>query len=102
MNTLTAPAGLAPASTRSPASEPAAASTACAPFRIAPGAMLVLRRGRGMRIEVIEGRLWVTARGDAQDHFIGPGGQHTLGQVQAVVIENLGPAPALLRIVPDR
>lgn len=93
MNTLTftAPAATAPA----PA---VAASSPSAPFRIAAGAVLALAAGQGRAVEVIEGRLWVTAEGDGADHFVGPGGRHPLGQARRVVLENLGSVPALLRL----
>jgi hypothetical protein len=95
MNTLTFSASAAPASASS-----APAVPAHAPFRIAAGAVLALRHGRGLRVEVMEGRLWITAAGDTQDHFVGPGGRHALGQAHAVVIENVGSGTALLRLVP--
>lgn len=99
MNTLTAPS---PACAAPRTFDTPAVRAASAPFRIAPGAVLTLRQGRDMRVEVIVGRLWITGAGDAQDHFVGPGGRHSMGRVAAVVIESLGPTPALLRIVPDR
>lgn len=95
MNTLTLPASAARASAPSVSAAPAHA-----PFRIAAGAMLTLRHGRDLRIEVTEGRLWVTAAGDAQDHFVGAGERHSLGRARAVVIENIGVETALLRLVP--
>ena len=93
MNTLTFTAPAVPASAPS-----APASSASAPFRIAAGAVLALAAGRGRVVEVMEGRLWVTAEADGADHFVGPGGRHALGNARRVVIENLGSAPALLRL----
>ena len=96
MNALTLPASAAPASARS-----APAAPAHAPFRMAVGAVLRLRHGRGLRIEVMEGMLWVTATGESQDHFVGPGERHGLGRSRAVVLENLSTRTALVRLVPD-
>jgi hypothetical protein len=93
MNTLALPATAAPAQ-----AQPAPARSAALPFRIAAGAVLTLREGRDLRIEVIEGRLWVTSVGDTEDHFIGPGACHALGRARTVVIENVGREPALLRL----
>jgi len=94
MNTLALNATAAPA--KAPSSP---ASNASAPFRIAAGAVLTLRHGRDLRVEVIEGRLWVTAKGDASDHFVSPGQPHALGRSRTVVIENIGRESALLRLV---
>ena len=98
MDALTLPASAAPASTRS-AAVPAAA--AHAPFRMAAGALLTLCHGRDMRIEVMEGLLWVTAVGEPQDHFVGPGDRHGLGRSRTVVMENVSARTALVRLVPD-
>ena len=96
MNTLTLPASAAPVR-----ATPAPALPAHAPFRIAAGAVLTLRHGRDMRIEVMEGRLWVTATGDPRDHFVGPGDRHALGGARNVVMENVSHCAALVRLVPD-
>jgi len=34
---------------------------------------LALAGGSGIRLLVLEGRLWATRSGDPQDHFLGPG-----------------------------
>ena len=95
MNTAALTPSLAPTST-----VPAApARLAERPFRIAAGAVLCLRHARGLQVQVIEGRLWVTAEGDAEDHVVGPGGTLPLGRARAVVMENIGRDAALLRLV---
>jgi len=98
MNALTLPASAAPAPARS-ADAPAA--PVHAPFRMAAGAVLTLRHGRDMRIEVMEGLLWVTAAGEPQDHFVAPGDRHGLGRSRNVVMENVSARTALVRLVPD-
>ena len=80
------------------ASSAPVSSASAAPFRIAAGAVLTLRQGRDLTVEVIEGRLWITSAGDGADHFVGPAGCHPLGRARVVVIENVGRASALLRL----
>lgn len=101
MNALTLPASAAPASARSAAAPAAPAAPVHAPFRMAAGAVLTLRHGRDMRIEVMEGLLWVTAAGEPQDHFVAPGDRHGLGRSRNVVMENVSARTALVRLVPD-
>ena len=101
MNALTLPASAAPASARSAAAPAAPAAPFHAPFRMAAGAVLTLRHGRDMRIEVMEGLLWVTAAGEPQDHFVAPGDRHGLGRSRNVVMENVSARTALVRLVPD-
>jgi len=98
MNALTLPASATPASARAAA---APAAPVHAPFRMAAGAVLTLRHGRDMRIEVMEGLLWVTAAGEPQDHFVAPGDRHGLGRSRNVVMENVSARTALVRLVPD-
>jgi len=66
---------------------------------MAAGALLTLRHGRDLRVEVLEGRLWVTAQGDARDHFVGPGDRHPLGRARGVVMENVSHGTALVRLI---
>jgi len=95
MNTLSFTSTAPGRASSAPASSASAAAT---PFRIAAGAVLTLRQGRDLCVEVIEGRLWITAESDGDDHFVGPGCRHPLGRARTVVIENVGRDSALLRL----
>jgi hypothetical protein len=72
----------------------------------AGGPIVVLNPGRARtlavrateRLEVLQGRLWLTRRGDLDDHFLHDGEQIVFGRREQVVIESDGPEPARFRI----
>ena len=47
-------------------------------FEIQPGQTLQLRDGKGTRVEVLSGELWVTQQGDRRDHVIWAGGEFAI------------------------
>lgn len=40
---------------------------------------LRLREARGIAIEVVDGRVWITEYGDPADRFLGAGGRYRIG-----------------------
>jgi hypothetical protein len=66
--------------------------------RLAKDQMLVWQGGRGHRLEVLQGRVWVTASNCLDDHFLDAGARLTLPAHTRVVVS--GESLALVHIVP--
>lgn len=66
--------------------------------QLAKDQMLVWQGGRGHRLEVLQGRVWVTASNYLDDHFLDAGARLPLPAHTRVVIS--GESLALVRIVP--
>jgi hypothetical protein len=47
---------------------------------------LRLRRARGVAIEVLTGRVWITEDGRAGDHLLGPGRRYRVGGEGLVLV----------------
>jgi len=47
---------------------------------------LRLREARGMAIEVVDGRVWITEHGNPADRFLGAGGRYRVGGDGLVLI----------------
>jgi hypothetical protein len=45
-------------------------------LKLKDGSFLRLRSARGMAIEVVGGRVWITEDGHDGDRFLGPGGSY--------------------------
>jgi hypothetical protein len=65
---------------------------------LAKDQMLVWQGGRGHILEVLHGRVWLTASNCLDDHFLGAGARLTLPAHTRVVVS--GESPALVRIAP--
>ena len=65
---------------------------------LARNATLVLRLPRGARIDVGAGRVWLTERGDLDDHFIDAGGRHVVRHAGPVVLQGESALPARIRV----
>lgn len=65
---------------------------------LAKDQMLVWHGGRGHRLEVLQGRVWVTASNCLDDHFLDAGARLPLPAHTRVVVS--GESLALVRIVP--
>ena len=65
---------------------------------LARNATLVLRLPRGACIAVGAGRIWLTERGDLDDHFIDAGGQHVVRRAGPVVLQGESALPARIRV----
>lgn len=48
---------------------------------------LRLREARGVAIEVVGGRVWITEDGDPADRFLGAGGRYLVGGDGLVLVE---------------
>ena len=48
---------------------------------------LRLREARGMAIEVVDGRVWITEDGFRDDRFLGAGGRYRVGGDGLVLVE---------------
>jgi len=48
---------------------------------------LRLQAARGMAIEVLDGRVWITEHGDPSDRFLGAGGSYRVGGDGLVLVE---------------
>jgi hypothetical protein len=48
-------------------------------LRLKNNDFLRLRRARGLAIEVVDGRVWITEHGCAADRFLGAGGRYRVG-----------------------
>lgn len=69
---------------------------------LAPGTVLHLPTGHRVQLHLstgTQGRLWLTRRGDADDHFILPGAVLDVEGAEQVVVESDGPGTATVRIV---
>ena len=98
MERLTEPRSLAP--TRiAPRRGPLAASQAAGRFRIDPGSTLHLAVDTDLTVEVDDGRIWLTAAGDARDHFPGAGARLEFAAGSDLMIEAEG-GPALVTVIP--
>ena len=57
--------------------------------RLGAGEFLKLRDGRGQRLEVLDGWVWVTQDGDPRDAFIGKGGSFVFDRSGLAIVEAL-------------
>jgi hypothetical protein len=48
---------------------------------------LRLRGARGVAIEVVDGRVWITEDGREEDSFLAPGGRYLVGGDGLVLVE---------------
>ena len=76
-----------------------AASKAAGCFRVDPGRPLHLGADTYVAVEVVEGRIWLTAAGDSRDHFPSAGACLEFVAGSDVLIEAEG-GPALVEIRP--
>jgi hypothetical protein len=76
-------------------------AAAMASMTLPIGEARTLRHFAGARIEVTNGRIWLTEPGDLDDHFVGSGESMLLHQDGPVVIQSDGRSAAVLRIVSD-
>jgi hypothetical protein len=65
---------------------------------LARGATARLRLPRGARLAVVSGRIWLTERGDTDDHFVAAGGQHVVRHAGPVVLEGDSGVVARVRV----
>lgn len=65
-----------------------------------PGQTLQLRRHGALRLQVQQGRVWLTRSGDSDDHFVAAGQALQLPPGRGTVIENDGRQPARLQLRP--
>jgi len=65
---------------------------------LARNATLALRLPRGACIAVGAGRIWLTERGDLDDHFIDAGGRHVVRRAGPVVLQGESALPARIRV----
>lgn len=77
---------------RQPASSPTSL------YRLGPVQAMTLNRCAGRDLVVLQGRLWVTEPDDGEDHVVHATERLRLCAEQGVVIESLGPGPAVYRI----
>ncbi|WP_026097130.1 DUF2917 domain-containing protein [Ideonella sp. B508-1] len=63
---------------------------------LAPAEVLSRSGVAGARLQVLAGRVWLTETGDAGDHVLSTGEQHTVRGPGRVVVEALGPEVAVL------
>lgn len=75
-----------------------AASSPTPPFRLLPVQAMTLNRCAGREIVVLQGRLWVTEPDGGEDHVLHAHERLRLRAGQGVVIESLGPGPAIYRL----
>lgn len=92
MNTALTPLA-APAATAAtaPTAVPKAAQPSTPVHTLAPGTLRRLGGCAGRQITVLQGRLWLTEPGDADDHFVAAGHTRVLFSDGPVVIENDSP-----------
>lgn len=64
------------------------------PFDLHAGQVITLPNSRDHWLLVLQGRVWLTQRGDADDHFLQAGQRLLLGNHGDVVIEADGGEPA--------
>jgi quercetin dioxygenase-like cupin family protein len=64
-----------------------------------PGQTLHLRRHGALRLQVQQGRVWLTRSGDTDDHFVAAGQALHLPPGRGTVIENDGRRPARLQLL---
>jgi hypothetical protein len=57
--------------------------------RLGAGEFLKVRDGRGQRLEVLDGSVWVTQDGDPRDAFIGKGGSFVFDRSGLALVEAL-------------
>lgn len=60
-------------------------------LQFAPGESLRWTQRRGVKLEVLSGRIWLTHRGDPHDHFLHAGESCTLRRETASLIGADGP-----------
>ena len=60
------------------------------PIAMTSGSLARIEDGRGVRVEVWDGGLWITQHADARDYFIGPGGSLTLDRDGVAIVHALG------------
>jgi hypothetical protein len=56
-------------------------------LRLNPKDFLRLRGARGVAIEVVDGRVWITEDGYQGDRFLGAGGRYLVGGDGLVLVE---------------
>lgn len=89
MNTALTPLAASQATAATaPAAVPKAAQPSTPVHTLAPGALRRLRGCAGRQISVLQGRLWLTEPGDANDHFVSVGQTRVIFSDGPVVIEN--------------
>lgn len=58
-------------------------------IRMARGSFALIEDGRGMRVELWDGALWITQEGDTRDHFLQPGESFLLEREGVVIVSAL-------------
>jgi hypothetical protein len=56
-------------------------------LRLCHNDFLRLREARGVAIEVVDGRVWITEDGREADSFLAPGGRYLVGGDGLVLVE---------------
>lgn len=69
-------------------------------LELSPGQTLHLRRHGALRLQLQQGRAWITRSGDPADHVVVAGQALDLAPGRSTVIENDGRQPALLTLRP--
>lgn len=67
---------------------------------LSPGAVESLLPTGASRLTVLQGRVWLTNTGDADDHFLLAGQAISWPAAGRVVVENDGMLPAVLQLAP--
>ena len=62
--------------------------------------MITLREATGARVECLDGALWITQEGEAQDTVLSPGGTFTVGHTGLTLV--LALRPSQLRVCSSR
>jgi len=69
-------------------------NTAHTPIDLQPGQVITLPNGRDHWLLVLQGRIWLTQSGDADDHFLQAGQRLLLGNHAFVVVQAEDGRPA--------
>lgn len=89
MNTALTPLAASQATAATaPSAVPKASQPSTPVQALAPGALRRLSGCAGRQITVLQGRLWLTEPGDADDHFVMTGQTRVIFSDGPVVIEN--------------
>ena len=68
--------------------------------RLARGRTWSVDNARGLRLEVLEGRIWLTEEGRPEDHFVGAGSHHVVRSGGRVVCEGDAAGLTMFRVSP--
>ncbi len=93
MDVPLAPPHTTPAHPDRPATRPSpAARSAAREFRIDINQLIAWDQPRGLMVEVVEGRVWLTQAGDDRDLVVGPHRPHVVTSPGKLVIQALEPS----------